>query len=67
MTLPDHNSGLPDAIRVSEVKYSLPELLEEIKLERAAGSFAMEKLDHHEIEKLFKANPRKKRRAKPQE
>ncbi|MBW7894998.1 MAG: hypothetical protein H3C27_07765 [Opitutaceae bacterium] len=47
---------------LSEVKYSLPEMLEEIKLERTADSFAMEKLDHLEINKLFKA----KRRAKSQ-
>ena len=47
---------------LSEVKYSLPEMLEEIKLERTADSFAMEKLDHLEINKLFKAKP--KRRAK---
>lgn len=49
---------------LSEVKYSLPEMLEEIKLERTADSFAMEKLDHLEINKLFKAQP--KRRAKSQ-
>lgn len=49
---------------LSEVKYSLPEMLEEIKLERTADSFAMEKLDHLEINKLFKAKP--KRRAKSQ-
>jgi hypothetical protein len=40
---------------ITEVKYSLPELLEEIKTERATNGFAMEKLDQREIGKLFKA------------
>ena len=48
---------------VSEVKYSLPELLEELKLERAGGTFAMEKLDQNEIGKLFKTKA--PRRVKP--
>lgn len=48
---------------VSEVRYSLPELLEELKLERTGGTFAMEKLDQNEIGKLFKAKA--PRRAKP--
>lgn len=55
------SSTSPGVIR--EVKYSLPQLLEELKVERAAASFAMEKLDQHEIGKLFKAKP--PRRAKP--
>jgi hypothetical protein len=45
------------------VKYSLPALLQELKAERSAGSFGMEKLDQSEIGKLFKANVI--RRAKP--
>lgn len=48
---------------VAEVKYSLPELLEELKAERATGTFAMEKLDQHEIGKLFKGKA--PRRVKP--
>ena len=45
---------------LTEVKYSLPMLLEELKAERSAGSFAMEKLDQGEIGKLFKAkSPRR--------
>lgn len=49
----------------TEVKYSLPMLLQELKAERAAGSFAMEKLDQNEIGKLFKAkaNRRAKRKS----
>lgn len=53
----------PPAPMVSEVRYSLPELLEELKLERTGGTFAMEKLDQNEIGKLFKAKA--PRRAKP--
>ena len=39
---------------IAEVRYSLPQLLEELKAERTAGTFAMEKLDQAEIGKLFK-------------
>jgi hypothetical protein len=43
-----------------EVRYSLPALLREIQQERAASSFAMEKLDQTEIGKLFaKKRPRR--------
>jgi len=42
---------------VSEVRYSLPDMLRELKVERAAATFAMEKLDQREIEKLFKSQP----------
>jgi hypothetical protein len=48
---------------ITEVRYSLPEMLEELKTERAVGSFAMEKLDQHEIGKLFQAKT--PRRVKP--
>ena len=41
--------------KISEVRYSLPAMLEELKAERAASSFAMEILDQNEIGKLFKA------------
>jgi len=47
------------------VRYSLPEMLAEIKTERLVGAYAMEKLDQQEIGKLFK--PQKRRRAKPKE
>jgi len=47
----------------AEVRYSLPDLLREVELERSAPTFAMEKLDQAEIKKLF---PRRKtRRASP--
>lgn len=48
-------SKKPPSLAIAEVRYSLPEMLHEIKAERAASGFAMEKLDQHEIGKLFKA------------
>jgi hypothetical protein len=48
---------------LTEVKYSLPEMLAELEAERGSASFAMEKLDQAEIGKLFKA--KKPARAKP--
>jgi hypothetical protein len=50
-------------IAVAEVKYSLRLMLDELRTERAASTFAMEKLDQNEIGKLFKARTA---RAKPQ-
>lgn len=47
---------------ITEVRYSLPDLLKEVRLERNAPAFAMEKLDQVEIAKLFNKRPR---RAKP--
>jgi hypothetical protein len=48
---------------LTEVKYSLPEMLAELEAERGSASFAMEKLDQTEIGKLFKA--KKPNRVKP--
>ena len=53
--------GAPPAL--AEVRYSLPQLLAELKAERATSTFAMEKLDQAEIGKLFKA--KSPRRVKP--
>lgn len=50
---------------LSEVRYSLPQMLAELRLERTTGQFAMEKLDQNEIGKLFKAKT--PRRAKPKQ
>ena len=55
----------PQLQAVVGVRYSLPDLLKELKLERASGSFAMEKLDQAEIGKLFKAQPRRRAKSKP--
>jgi hypothetical protein len=59
-TAPDTRPAPPIRIKISEVKYSLPEMLEELKDERASGSFAMEQLDQGEIAKIFKTKTRAK-------
>ena len=46
------------------VRYSLPELLVEVQVEREAPAFAMEKLEQAEIAKLFQKN-RPRRVVKP--
>ncbi len=46
------------------VRYSLPDLLREVQLEREAPAFAMEKLEQGEIAKLFQKN-RPRRAIKP--
>ena len=55
----------PAMLQLAEVRYSLPQMLAELKLERTSGVFAMEKLDQNEIGKLFKAKAT--RRAKPKQ
>lgn len=57
MSAPESPSApaAPAAVVIAEVRYSLPQLLEEIKAERAASTFAMERLDQGEIGKLFKS------------
>ena len=47
---------------INEVRYSLPDLLAELQLERTTGAFSQEKLHQVEIGKLFQN--RKKRRGK---
>jgi hypothetical protein len=59
----DNPTTTAPLLHVAEVRYSLPDLLRELALERAAGTFAMEKLDQVEIGKLFKNKAQ--RRAKP--
>lgn len=61
---PPPSEPRPPAIIIGEVRYSLPQMLQEVELERAAASFAMEKLDQQEIGKLFKART-PTRRVKP--
>ncbi len=57
----ESNSRPQPRHQIGEVRYSLPEMLEELKAERTASGFAMEKLDQHEIGKMFKAkSPRAK-------
>ncbi len=59
---PDDES--PATGEIAEVRYSLPMLLREVELERAAPIFAMEKLDHAEIRKLFPRNNRRRAASK---
>jgi hypothetical protein len=46
---------------IEMVKYSLPELLAELKLERATGTLAMEKLVQADIGNLFQNKQRRRR------
>jgi hypothetical protein len=48
---------------VGEVRYSLPELLKEIEVERRESAFAMETIEQVEIRKMF-ANRRRHARDK---
>jgi sulfur relay (sulfurtransferase) DsrF/TusC family protein len=50
------SSADPTKTGLTEVRYSLPEMLREVQLERSASVFAMEKLDRTEIAKLFQKN-----------
>lgn len=56
--------SLPSRSPLAEVRYSLPELLEELKADRSAGSFAMERLDQGEIGKLFRTKTTRRAKAK---
>jgi hypothetical protein len=46
---------VPPSPIIGEVRYSLPQLLKELEIERTADFYAMEKLDQAEITKMFKA------------
>jgi hypothetical protein len=52
--LPHSSAPAPVRPVLTEVKYSLTEMLEELKAERATSTFSMEKIDQNEIGKLFK-------------
>ena len=52
---PEGDAEATKATVLTEVKYSLPEMLAELEAERGSASFAMEKLDQAEIGKLFKS------------
>lgn len=58
---PKSSASAPNVSPVGEIKYSLPDMLAELKIERATGSFAMEKLDQLEIGKLFTAKNLRRR------
>jgi hypothetical protein len=61
---PESKSVAPALAPLAEVRYSLPDLLREIKTERASDTFAMEKLDQTEIGKLFKAKAPRRAKSK---
>jgi len=61
-TDPNRATSAAPAADLVEIRYSLPALLAELKDERSAGSFALEKLHQSEIGKLFLT--RKNRRVK---
>ncbi len=62
--MPDDKPASPPPILAAVVvRYSLPAMLAELKLERTAGGFAQEKIAQAEINKLFSSPTR--RRAKP--
>jgi hypothetical protein len=58
----DKPDSPPPAMAAAVVRYSLPAMLAELKLERTIGGFAQEKISQAEITKLFNAPTR--RRAK---
>jgi len=58
-----HSAAAPVLVGV---RYSLPQLLREVQLERNAPAFAMEKLEQVEITKVFEKN-RPRRALKPRE
>jgi hypothetical protein len=62
--MPDDTPASPPAApSAAVVRYSLPTMLAELKLERTTGGFAQEKIAQAEINKLFSSPTR--RRAKP--
>ena len=54
----------PGAAVLTTVKYSLPEILAEIQLEKQEGNFAAEKLPQADIARVFQVQS-KRRRGKP--
>jgi hypothetical protein len=52
-TAPGSSSSSPLPV-LGEVRYSFPELLNELQVERTSGSFSQEKLYQAEISRLFK-------------
>lgn len=63
MNPPSTSSRPPAAPVLAEVRFSLPDMLREIALERSSQALAMEKLDQAEIAKLF-SKPRPRRALK---
>jgi hypothetical protein len=49
----DHSLEINTMIEVQEVRYSLPQLLKELEIERTSSVFSKEILDQTEISKIF--------------
>ncbi|MBW8781464.1 MAG: hypothetical protein JF599_06215 [Verrucomicrobia bacterium] len=59
--VPASSTAAPAAASaLHEIRYSLPEMLAELQLERTSGTFSQGKLQQAEIGKLFH-NPKKRR------
>lgn len=63
---PPENPEPGSASPFAEVKYSLAELLRDVKLDRSSSLFSMEKLDQDTISRLFEQH-NARRAAKPGE
>ncbi len=64
MIAPSHDSShRPNAraLTPAMVKYSLPETLEEVELERSAGVVGLQKVTQADISKLFQAQSKRRR------
>jgi len=56
MNPPEESPPAPEADSASpftEVRYSLPELLKDVKMDRSSSQFSMEKLDQDTISRLY--------------
>jgi len=54
MKTPEESSPKPEsASPFAEVKYSLPELLRDVTVDKSSSLFSMEKLDQDTISRLF--------------
>jgi hypothetical protein len=51
--VPPDDPGQGSASPFAEIKYSLPELLRDVKIDRSSSLFSMEKLDQDTISQLF--------------
>jgi hypothetical protein len=63
--MPDDKPASPPLFPAAAVvRYSLPAMLAELKLERTAGGFSQEKIAQAEINKLFASPSRRRAKSK---
>jgi hypothetical protein len=60
-TPPEEDSASPFA----EVRYSLPELLRDVKVDRSSSLFSMEKLDQDTISRLYEQHNSRRGKKQP--